>query len=73
MEFYGDLNLLKGGIVYADRINTVSKAYAREIQTPEFGFGLNGLRSRASVLSGILNGVDYSEWSPELDRYITRN
>ncbi len=74
MEFYGDLNLLKGGIVYADAINTVSKAYAREIQTPEFGFGLDGLlRSRASALSGILNGVDYSEWNPELDRYIPRN
>ncbi len=74
LEFNGDLNMLKGGIVFADAINTVSKAYAREIQTPEFGFGLDDLlRSRADVLSGILNGVDYTEWNPEHDTHIPRN
>jgi starch synthase len=65
------LNFLKGGIVYSDAINTVSKGYAQEIQTSEYGFGLDGLlRSRADVLTGIVNGVDYEEWSPEKDRYI---
>jgi starch synthase len=71
MEFFGQLNLLKGGIVYSDAINTVSKGYAQEIQTTEYGFGLDGLlRSRADVVTGIVNGVDYEEWSPEKDRYI---
>ena len=74
MEFGGDLNLLKGGIVFTDAINTVSRAYAREIQTPEFGFGLDGLlHGRSDVLSGILNGVDYADWNPEHDSYIPRN
>lgn len=74
LEFYGNLNFLKGGIVYADAINTVSQAYSREIQTPEMGFGLDGLlRSRADVLSGILNGVDYTEWNPEHDQFIRCN
>src|SRR5690606_23315846 len=59
------------GIVFSDALNTVSKAYAREIQTEEYGFGLEGLlRSRADVLTGIVNGVDYREWSPENDTYI---
>jgi starch synthase len=71
LGFHGRVNLLKGGIVFADAINTVSRGYAREIQTPELGFGLDDLlRSRADVLCGILNGVDYCEWSPEKDRYI---
>ncbi len=71
MEFYGGVNLLKGGIVFADAINTVSKGYAREIQTPEYGFGLDGLlRSRSDVLSGIINGVDYTEWNREHDPFI---
>lgn len=70
LEFYGGLNLLKGGIVFADAINTVSRGYANEIQTPEHGFGLDGLlRRRAGVLSGIVNGVDYNEWSPEVDKF----
>ena len=74
LEFYGRVNLLKAGIVYSDAINTVSKAYAREIQTPEYGFGLDGLlRARSSALSGILNGADYSAWNPETDPYIARN
>src|SRR5260370_36068236 len=74
MEFYGGVNFLKGGLVFIDWINTVSEGYAREIQTPEYGFGLDGLlRARANVLSGILNGVDYAEWSPETDRFIVKN
>ena len=61
----------KGGIAFADALNTVSPTYAREIQTPEYGFGLDGaLRARADVLSGILNGVDYREWNPETDTLI---
>lgn len=71
LEFFGDINLLKGGIVYADAINTVSRGYAREIQTPEHGFSLDGLlRDRAADLSGILNGVDYDDWDPAHDKYI---
>ena len=74
MEFWGKVNFLKGGIVFSDAISTVSEGYAREIQTPELGFGLDGLlRARAGVLHGILNGVDYREWSPETDRFIARN
>jgi starch synthase len=71
MEFYGNIAYIKGGIAYADALNTVSPTYAREIQTPEYGFGLDGaLRARASVLTGILNGVDYREWSPDVDPLI---
>jgi starch synthase len=71
MEFFGRVSYIKGGISFADALNTVSPTYAREIQTPEYGFGLDGaLRSRADVLSGILNGVDYREWSPENDPLI---
>jgi starch synthase len=71
MEFFGHVSYIKGGISFADRLSTVSPTYAREIQTPEFGFGLDGaLRSRADVLTGILNGVDYREWSPEADPLI---
>lgn len=71
MDFHGRINLLKGGIYSADAITTVSPTYAREIQTPELGFGLDGLlRERSTVLTGILNGVDYGEWNPETDPYI---
>lgn len=74
MEFWGNINFLKGGIVFSDALNTVSQGYAKEIQTEEYGFGLDGLlRSRADVLTGIINGVDYQEWSPETDRYIAAN
>lgn len=74
LEFYGQLNLLKGGIVLSDFVSTVSKAYAREIQTPEYGFGLEGLlRARGDRLTGIINGVDYVEWSPDTDHFIARN
>jgi starch synthase len=71
MEFFGRISYIKGGIAFADVLNTVSPTYAREIQTPEYGFGLDGaLRARADVLSGILNGVDYREWNPETDPLI---
>lgn len=70
LEFFGKLCYIKGGLNYADALNTVSPTYAREIQTPEYGFGLDGvLRARSQVLSGILNGVDYSEWNPETDAW----
>jgi starch synthase len=69
IEYYGDVNYLKGGIVYSDYITTVSPRYAQEIQTPEFGFGLDPLlRARRFFIAGILNGVDYDEWNPETDR-----
>jgi starch synthase len=71
LEFYGKINLLKGGLVFADLLNTVSEQYAREIQTEEFGCGLDGvLRDRSAALIGILNGVDYSAWDPATDRLI---
>ncbi|HYO79965.1 MAG TPA: glycogen synthase GlgA [Bryobacteraceae bacterium] len=71
LEFHGRVNLLKGGLVFADAISTVSPTYAREIQTPEYGMGLDGLlRSRAHVLTGIVNGVDYAEWNPETDEHL---
>ncbi|HHJ14539.1 MAG TPA: glycogen synthase GlgA, partial [Gammaproteobacteria bacterium] len=73
LEFHGRFSFIKGGLVFADRINTVSPRYAEEIKTPAFGCGLDGLlRHRADVLSGILNGVDYSIWSPGRDRLIPR-
>jgi starch synthase len=71
LEFFGQLCYLKGGLNYAEALNTVSPTYAREIQTSEYGFGLDGvLRARSPVLSGILNGVDYTEWNPETDSLI---
>ncbi len=71
LEYFDKLNLLKGGIIYSDAITTVSRTYAREIQTEELGFGLDGvLRSRSDVLAGILNGVDYTEWDPATDDLI---
>jgi len=73
VEFYGGISLLKAGLFYADRLTTVSPTYVREIQTPAFGNGLDGLlRSRAGVLSGILNGVDPKIWSPEKDPLLPR-
>lgn len=74
LEFYGNINLLKGGILFADALTTVSKKYADEIKTPEYGCGLDGvIRDREKDLYGILNGVDYQEWNPETDPYIKRN
>ncbi len=71
LEKDNQVNLLKGGLYHATMINTVSEGYAREIQTPEYGWGLEGVvRERAADLSGILNGVDYAEWSPETDQLI---
>jgi starch synthase len=68
LEFYGNVNYLKGGIVSADEVNTVSPTYAREIQTDEYGFGLHGiLATRRGHLTGILNGIDYSYWDPSTD------
>lgn len=71
VEFYNSFNLLKAGIAYADKITTVSPSYAREIMTPEFGCGLEGiLTRRSSDMVGILNGADYSIWSPENDQVL---
>ncbi len=70
MEFFGQVNFLKGALVLADFVTTVSKKYSQEIQTTEYGFGLEGvLRNRAATVTGILNGVDYEEWSPQTDRF----
>ena len=68
MEFWGNVCFSKAGIVYADAINTVSETYSAEIQTEEFGHGLDGLiRSRSKDVYGILNGVDYEVWDPKKD------
>ncbi|MEO5924853.1 MAG: glycogen synthase GlgA [Bryobacteraceae bacterium] len=70
-EFFGQLSFMKAGLMYADAITTVSPTYAREIQTLEHGFGMDGvLRNNAHKLTGILNGVDYSVWSPEVDPHL---
>src|SRR6266481_3836513 len=68
VEFYGRVSFIKAGLFYSDHITTVSPTYAREIQTPAFGWGLDGLlRHRAGVLTGILNGVDPQIWDPRRD------
>ena len=73
VEFFGRLNFLKAGIVYSDRVNTVSPTYSREVQTEEYGCGLDGLlRSRGAKLSGILNGIDYDTWDPRRDPFLDR-
>src|SRR3954469_9928175 len=70
MEFFGQVNFLKGALAYSDYVTTVSRKYSQEIQTTEFGFGLEGvLRDRAATVTGILNGVDYDEWSPQADKF----
>lgn len=74
LEYYGNINILKGGIVFSDVINTVSPTYSKEIQTKEFGFGLKGvLAGRKNSLFGILNGIDYSIWDPQTDKIIAKN
>jgi len=74
LEFYGQVNFLKGALLHASAVSTVSRKYALEIQTPEYGFGLEGvLRQRAGRVSGILNGVDYSDWDPAADKLIAAN
>jgi starch synthase len=71
LEFYGDVNFLKGGLVYSDYLTTVSPTYAKEIQTREFGYGLDGVvRNRGDRVVGILNGVDYTAWNPAKDSFI---
>jgi starch synthase len=73
LEFYGRVNYLKGGILYATAVNTVSRRYSEEIQTPEFGHRLDGLlRKRRDRLFGILNGADYADWNPSTDKFISR-
>jgi starch synthase len=72
MEFFGQVNFLKGALVHSDFVTTVSKKYSQEIQTTEYGFGLEGvLRNRAATVAGILNGVDYDEWNPQTDKFVT--
>lgn len=74
IEFYGKINFLKAGIVYSDAINTVSPTYAEEIQTPEYGYGLEGiLKKRSNVLFGVINGIDYEVWDPAKDKHIYYN
>src|SRR5579863_4635582 len=74
LEYYGNVNFLKGGLLFADYLTTVSRRYAKEIQTAEYGYGLDGvIRGRAERLVGILNGVDYGTWSPEADTFIAQN
>ena len=74
LEFHQQLSFIKGGLVFADHINTVSPSYAEEIQRPEFGCGLDGLlRHRRAVLSGILNGIDTDEWNPGTDPRLVQN
>jgi starch synthase len=71
-EFYGNINALKAGLVYADKLSTVSPTYARELMTAEFGMGLDGvMRARQADLVGILNGIDEEAWDPQTDPAIT--
>jgi len=74
LEFFGKVNFLKGGLIYADYLTTVSRRYAKEIQTAEYGNGLEGvIRSRGDRLVGILNGADYDAWNPETDKLIAHD
>lgn len=74
LEFWGKVNFLKGGLVHADCLSTVSRRYSQEIQTPEFGAGLEGvLKERAADLYGILNGVDTEEWNPATGKHLAAN
>ncbi|MFW5837026.1 MAG: glycogen synthase GlgA [Desulfovibrionaceae bacterium] len=76
VEYYGDFNLLKGGIAYSDAVTAVSPSYAKEVLTPDFGCGLEGIlgkRHHEGRLFGILNGADYDVWDPSEDKYLPRN
>lgn len=74
LEFYGKMSFLKGGLVFSDHITTVSPNYAREILTPEYGCGLHGLLDVLKYkLTGIINGIDYTEWDPQSDPFLTAN
>lgn len=71
LEFWGKVNCLKAGLIFADVLNTVSETYAKEIQTAEFGAGLDGILSRRRRdLFGVLNGVDYGQWDPQVDAHL---
>jgi starch synthase len=71
LEYYGKMNFMKGGILFSDAITTVSRKYAQEIQTSEYGYGLEGvLKDRSADIYGILNGVDYTSWNPKTDPHI---
>lgn len=73
VEFYGKVNFLKAGLISADAISTVSEKYSREIQTEEYGCGLDGvLREQGGHVYGILNGIDYAQWNPEVDEFVTK-
>jgi starch synthase len=72
LEFWGKINLMKGGLIYADILSTVSNGYAQEILTPEYGCGLEGvLKERKNKLYGVINGLDYKEWDPTMDKELT--
>ncbi|MHB9155736.1 MAG: glycogen synthase GlgA [Endomicrobiales bacterium] len=74
LEYFGRFNFMKAALIYADALSTVSPAYAREIQTEEFGRGMEAiLKTRRADLAGILNGIDYEEWNPLTDRLIAAN
>jgi starch synthase len=74
LEFFGKVNFLKAGLIFADYLTTVSRRYAKEIQTAEYGNGLEGvIRNRGDRLVGVLNGVDYAAWNPETDKLIAQN
>ncbi|RPJ21438.1 MAG: glycogen synthase GlgA [Desulfobacteraceae bacterium] len=74
VEYWGKISLLKAGIVYSEAVTTVSPTYSREIQTSEFGLGMEGiLRKKSAALHGILNGADYSVWDPAIDPHIASN
>lgn len=74
LEFYGQMSFLKGGLIFADTLSTVSPAYSQEIQTTELGFGMEGIfQKRSDCLHGILNGVDETVWNPETDALIPAN
>ncbi|MEW6410186.1 MAG: glycogen/starch synthase, partial [Nitrospirota bacterium] len=71
IEFYGKINFLKAGLIFSEVITTVSETYSKEIQTDEYGFGLDGvLRKRSRDLYGVINGIDYNEWNPSIDSNI---
>jgi starch synthase len=74
LEYFGKISFMKGGILFSDIITTVSEKYSREIQTSEYGYGLDGvLRDRSNDIYGVLNGVDYTEWNPETDSHLEAN
>jgi len=74
LEYYGNVSFMKGGIVYADKVSTVSKTYAGEIQTPQYSYGMDGvLRKRNADLVGIINGIDYDDNNPETDKRLYAN